>query len=191
MRRGTQPWFGRAAGLCALLVAVVAVANCGGGARKADANDWVADVCKAANDLREARANALLQFFEVDSGDGPAMLEGFETYTKTYGEALDTFEKATGQAGQPDVKDGGKVKAALGDWISAERRSNETAEEKASKLDRSSERLAGEVEDVFAAIQFADLRELLRDSRAAGADQIISLIERDSLCAFELFAEEE
>jgi len=166
-------------------------ASCGGGARKADANDWVADVCKGANELREARANALLQFFEVDAGDGTAMLDGFDRYTKKYGQALDEFEEAADAAGQPDVTDGGKVRAALDDWISAERKSNDDARAKTARLDRGSSSLAAEVEEIFAAIQFADLRALLEESRAGVAQQIIELVEKDSVCAFELFAEEE
>lgn len=166
-------------------------ASCGGGGKKADANDWVADVCKGANQLREARAAALLQFFEVDAGDGPAMLEGLDRYTKKYGQALDEFEESADAAGRPDVQDGAKVRGALDDWIAAERKSNGDARARSAKLDRTSGRLAGDVEEVFAAIQFADLRALLQESKAGGAQQIIELIEKDSVCAFELFAEEE
>ncbi len=166
-------------------------ASCGGGGKKADPNDWVADVCKAAGQLREARASALLQFFEVDADDGAAMLEGFERYTKKYGQALDEFEETAGAAGQPNVKDGGRVSDSLDAWIAAERKANDGARAKTAKLDRASSGLAGEVGDIFAAIQFADLRALLRESRAEGAQQIVDLIEKDSACAFELFAEEE
>lgn len=166
-------------------------ASCGGGGKKADPNDWVADVCKAASQLREARASALLQFFEVDADDGLAMLEGFERYTKKYGQALDAFQETAGAAGQPKVKDGGKVSDSLGAWIAAERKANDGARAKTAKLERASSGLASEVEDIFAAIQFADLRALLEDSKAGGAQQIVELIEKDSACAFELFAEEE
>ena len=80
---------------------------------------------------------------------------------------------------------------SLGAWIAAERKANDGARAKTTKLDRASSGLAGEVGDIFAAIQFADLRALLRESRAEGAQQIVDLIEKDSACAFELFAEEE
>lgn len=180
-----------------LLVATVlgglllAATSCGSGGKKADANDWVADICKGANDLREARASALLQFFEVDADDGPSMLDGFDRYSKKYDAALDDFESSAKHAGQPRVKDGGKVRAALEKWIQAERATNDDARAKTAKLDRANSNLAGQVEDIFAAIQFADLRTLLQESKAAGAEQIIVLIEDDPVCAFELFAEEE
>lgn len=176
--------------LLALALAAGLVA-CGGGARKADANDWVADICKAAGELRQERSDALLRFFEVDPDDGAAMLAGLETYTKAYDAALDDFDRAAQAAGQPNVEDGGKVVGALDRWISAERSTNEDARAKAARLDRSSGGLAGEVERIFAKIEFADLRALLRDSKAGGAEQIIALVERDSGCAFELFAEAE
>ena len=51
--------------------------------------------------------------------------------------------------------------------------------------------LATQVGDIFFAIQFADLRALLVESKAASADQIEALIQRDAICAFELFAQEE
>lgn len=193
MRFGAAGWTSGLSrvGLCALVVALAfGFAGCGGG-KKADANDWVADVCKGAATLRDARANALLKFFEVDADNGPGMYDGFNTYSKTYGEALDRFDKTVAGAGEPDVKDSSKVRSALRAWIAAERKSNTDAAGKVSKLDRSSDTLATQVGDIFFAIQFADLRALLVESKAASADQIEALIQRDAICAFELFAQEE
>lgn len=167
----------------------VVLPGCGGGARKADTDDWISDVCDAAQDLSDERADALLDFFEVDPNDGEAMYEGFGRYLKRYGNALGDFEDAVGEAGQPDVKDGDRIVKAVRQFARDERKSNESARKDLVLLDKGDDGLAADVDDIFFDIEFADLRELLEDSDAADSDTIIDLIEEDSSCAFALFSE--
>ena len=173
----------------AALTAATLFTGCGGGAKKAAPNDWVADVCAAAKTLSDQRAASLLVFFNVDSEDGQAMYDGFNRYSESYGKALDDFETAANKAGQPDVKDGGKVRKAVQQWVSDEKAENSKAHEEIAKLDKANGQLASNVNDVFVGIQFADLKQLLQTSGAAGAGGIIQLIEKDAHCTFALFAE--
>ena len=175
--------------MAAVLAAAALFTGCSGGAKKAAPNDWVADVCTAAKTLSDQRAASLLAFFEVDSEDGQAMYDGFNRYSETYGKALDDFTTAANKAGQPTVKDGGKVRKAVQQWANDEKAANTNAQTKVSKLDRASEHLAADINDIFFAIQFADLKQLLQTSGAVSAGDVIQLIEKDSQCAFALFAE--
>lgn len=176
----------------AVLLGIVLVGllpACGGGARKADPDDWTSDLCAAAEDLSEERADALLDFFEVDPNDGEAMYDGFDRYLKRYLEALDDFDKAMDEAGQPNVKDGNKVRKAVDEYSGDERKAHEDARDGLQDLDKSDEGLAADVDDIFFDIEFADLRELLEDSEAEDSGLIIDLIEEDSSCAYALFAD--
>ncbi len=164
--------------------------SCGGGAKKSDADDWVADICAPAITLSEARGDALLDFFAVDSSDGPAMTEGFNRYSSRYGKGLSDFEKAVDASGQPDVLDGAKVRKALLAWVEAEQKANDRAHDEVAALKKDSEFLASDVDDIFFDIDFADFRKILADSGARSSADIIALIEKDPQCAFALFAED-
>ena len=176
----------------AVLLGIVLVGllpACSGGATKADPDDWTSDLCAAAEDLSEERADALLDFFEVDPNDGEAMYDGFDRYLKRYLEALDDFDRAMDEAGQPDVKDGNKLRKAVDEYAGDERKAHEDARDELQDLDKSDEGLAADVDDIFFDIEFADLRELLEDSEAEDSGLIIDLIEEDSSCAYALFAD--
>ncbi len=170
-------------------IALVMLPGCGGSVKKAAPADWTSDICAAAQDLSDGRADALLDFFEIDADDGLAMYEGLGRYLKRYGKALDDFQKAVGDAGEPEVKGGGKVVKAVQQFASDERKSNDSARKDLAELDRRDDGLAADVDDIFFDIEFADLRELLEDSGAGDADKIIELIEDAPACVFALFAD--
>ncbi|MEO8539289.1 MAG: hypothetical protein ABI577_06070 [bacterium] len=176
--------------LCGLMAGAM-FAGCGGGEKKAAPDDWVADICKGAETYSEQRSAALLTFFNVDSEDGQAMYAGLSQYTSTNAKSLESFAAAVKAAGVPDVQGGDKVAKAANQYAKQGQDDNSQAIKELAKLDKTSDTLASEVDDIFFEIDFADLRKLLKASGAADSDTIIGKFEAKSSCAFVLFPQDQ
>jgi hypothetical protein len=170
----------------------LALAGCfGGDTRKVDAEDWVDDICDATDDLADAEADAADDYSAVftDAADdeGEDVRDALLSYIDDYRDAIDEFEQALDDAGEPDVRDGGKVVDAVRQFIADEREGLDDAEEDVKDLDEEDEELILAVDDVYFDIDFADLLELLEDSDARDGDDIIELIDENEECASYLF----
>ncbi len=164
----------------------------GGGPEKVDAEDWVDDLCAATEDLADAEGDAYDDYdaeFADSEDDGEAVRDALTDYVDAYKDGLDEFEDALNEAGEPDVRDGGKVVDAVKAFIEDERKAVDDAEEDVEDLEEDGEDLVFAVDDIFLELEFADLLGLLEDSDSPDADDIIELIDEDEECAAYLFVE--
>ena len=172
-----------------VLGAAVLVASCGSdGAEKVDAEDWVDDICDAVEDLDEAEFEAFDDYDAVSGDDGEDLREAFYDYVDDYGDALDEFAAEAKDAGQPDVRGGDAIARAVQDWVAEEKDNLARGERRVKALDEKDEELVAAVDDEFFGMDLADLAEMLEDTGAADADDIIELIDGDENCAGFLFA---
>lgn len=183
--------------LCLIVLSALALlagAGCFGGndAKKVDAEDWVDDLCKATDDLDEAETEAFFDYdslFDVEDVDGEEVRDALLDYVEAYNEALDDFVDELDEIGEPDVREGGKLLAAVREFVEEERKSVDRAGRRAKELDEKGQDLAEAVDEIFFDIKFADLLELFDDSGSPDADDVIELIDEDIACAGFLFSE--
>lgn len=158
---------------------------------KVEADDWVDDFCEATADLDDAEMEAYLEYDDAyiaaDEGDGESVEDAFNEFLDTYEDALNDYLEEIEKMGQPDVDGGDEIVKAVKQFVEDELEVIEKAREDLEDLDEEGEDLIFAVDDVFADMEFADLRELLEDSDSDDADEIIELIEDDEECASFLF----
>lgn len=160
----------------------------GDGVEKVEAEGWVEDICAATARLDDAEFDAFEAYFETaPEGDGEKARGSFSQYVKDQEAALDRFARSAERAGQPDVAGGAEIAKAVQDWVSEERRNLERSQRKVKALKETGAELAGAVDDEFFAIELADLAEILEDTDARDADDIIELLDEDDACAAYLF----
>ena len=95
-----------------------------------DADDWVADICDAVDDLNEVENAGMADLEEAYSDayyeeDGDLYRDAVIKYTRDYGKALDRFARDAEDAGEPDVEGGEEIAAAVQDYVKKEQRAFE------------------------------------------------------------------
>ncbi len=166
-----------------ILATLVAAAACGGSEpKKAELDDWVADICDGAVTLSRAETDAYEAFIDISSDDASGVRKGFSAYVDDYTEALDRFARTSERAGQPDVDAGNKIAQAVKQWIDDEKKSLSRAERRVKDLDSDGADLVDDIDDIFFDREFTDLEELIDDTDSKDSDDVVDLIREDEEC---------
>lgn len=176
-------------------VVILTASACGGGedVEKVDADDWVADICDAVDDLNEVENAGMADLEEAYSDayyeeDGDLYRDAVVKYTRDYGKALDRFARDAEDAGEPDVEGGEEIAAAVQDYVKKEQRAFERVSREVKALKQTGDDLTEAVDAVVWDVEFTDLSELIDDTDSRDAEDIIDLI-YDEGCSEFLFDE--
>ena len=172
-------------------IVILAASACGGGedVEKVDADDWVADICDAVDDLNEVENAGMADLEEAYyEEDGDLYRDAVIKYTRDYGKALDRFARDAEDAGEPDVEGGEEIAAAVQDYVKKEQRAFERVSREVKALKQTGDDLTEAVDAVVWDVEFTDLSELIDDTDSRDAEDIIDLI-YDEGCSDFLFDE--
>ncbi|OAI44233.1 hypothetical protein AYO38_09955 [bacterium SCGC AG-212-C10] len=182
--------FARVALLTALPSAVLLLAACGGGdsgnSKKADADDWVSDVCDLAKDAGDRQDDIFADLAEIDFAEKGAKDDLVDALEKVLDEQESLLRDFDDDIGVPDIEKGKDVRAAFKDDIEDNVRQLKEAIKEIKKLDEGDD-FEDDVNGVFDEIEDEDLRDVLEDINENDVDDLIDLVDEDTDCSALVF----
>jgi len=163
---------------------------CGGdNLDKVDADDWVADICDAADDFNDDLERSAERLQVLGEGDPDDIKEAIDKFANDAKEAIDGFVKQVQDIGQPDIDGGGKVVQAIRNHARDEQRAIDDFRDEVNDLDIDDEDdFRDEVVKILSEGPDLDLRDRLEDIDEDEVDDLMGEIDEDSQCSAALFS---
>ncbi len=178
----------RTAVLAALPLSSFLTSCGGGGAKKVDADDWVADLCDAAASFQKASDKAGESFLEADFSDTKKAKAAFKESVEKQKDAQKDFRADFDKIGQPDIEDGDKVVDAFKDQFEENDKATDDVAKAIAKIDNDDDFTEAffKIADDFDTPDFRAKMEDLADDSDDVAD-LIDAIDEDADCSSVIF----
>ncbi|MGE0599667.1 MAG: hypothetical protein AB7J35_05495 [Dehalococcoidia bacterium] len=181
-------------GLFAVFLALpVAVIGCGGdddddvNKQKVEVEDWVADMCKKAQDFDDAQTDAVQPLVDADESDPEDLKAAIDSLVRNAGFANEDFVRDVERIGIPDINGGEKVVAAFRQHQKDEQKILEKFKSDVNKVDLDEKDYADQVYEILDDVEDNDLRDLLEKIDERDVDDLIDLIDENEDCSFVVF----
>lgn len=178
------------AGLLAVLpISSLVLSACGGGGdKKVNADDWVANLCDAAVSFQKASDKAGEKFGEADFSDTKKAKAAFKESIDKQKDAQKKFRSDFDKLGQPDIDGGDKVVSAFKDQFKENDKQTDEVAKAVAKI-KDDDDFTDKFFDIAADFDTPDFRAKLEDLSDDSGDisDLIDSIDQDSDCSAVIF----
>ncbi|MGE3073117.1 MAG: hypothetical protein AB7N24_03250 [Dehalococcoidia bacterium] len=181
-------------GLFALVLVLPAIAvACGGddddnvNKQKVEVEDWVADMCKKAQDFDDAQTEAVQPLVDADETDPEELKAAIDSLVRNAGFANEDFLRDVERIGIPDIDGGEKVVEAFREHQKDEQKILDKFQSDVNKVDLDEKDYADQVYEILDDVEENDLRDRLEAIDENDVDDLIDLIDENEDCSFVVF----